>query len=155
MSQWLSTLFIGGVVKTIRISKEVWEKIKESGEFGETPDAVLRRLLEIKEKESERSQVEPLELPDHFLRQLNKGIENGELVIRFDGDKEQRWKLPERDNHDEIRRVRDKAVEVAIKGGASHGQIAAVKKVLTATGYFVRPLNPKGGSEDYIKRLIE
>ena len=137
-------------MKTIRISMEVWEKIKELGEFGDTPDAVLRRLLGVPPKQRRQPRQGLLDLPEHATRTLSTGIVDGELVVRFQGGEEERWLLPDQGDHEAIRKVRDQAVKMAADGGASFGQIAAVKKTLTASGYYVRQPNPKGGFDHLV-----
>jgi len=64
-------------------------------------------------------------------------VEYGELGIKFASGQSKRWSLPSRDDKAAIRKVRDEAVKFAEAAGAVFGQLQAVKKALTDTGYYV------------------
>ena len=135
-------------MKTIRISMEVWERIKELGEFGDTPDAVLRRVLDLPKKPPSRSSSITVKWPGKALRPLSCKIVGNDLVLQFLGDKAVHWQLPDLRDHSAIRVVRDQAERWAVTNYASYGQVSAMRKTLTANGYFVRPPSEKGGSSE-------
>jgi negative regulator of replication initiation len=121
-------------MRTIRISDEVWDEIAKRGKFGETPDDVLRRVFKISQGDE---QIKPrrVKVAD---RPMRSSVIAEQLTVLFKDDGTSKsWPLPPKDNKQEIRRVRDEAVEFAISQGATDGQVGAVKKALTSNGYHV------------------
>jgi len=76
-------------MKTIRISKEVYEEIEKQGKFGETPNDVLERVFKIEKKTFNRSCNRSSTFPPNGtecrLRWRGKyaygKIENGKLIV--------------------------------------------------------------------------
>jgi len=120
-------------VRTIRISDEVWNAIAKVGKFGETPDDVLRRVLKVDEEGlatgAPRQRV--------ATNRMTPKVDGQQFTVAFAGGETKSWPLPRRDDKPGIRRVRDSAVEFARKTGATQGQIFAVMKALTESGYYV------------------
>jgi hypothetical protein len=128
-------------MRTIRISVEVWDEIAKRGKFGETEDDVLRRVFGLKSEEGGQEGNSPISRPKHrrghySTNPMHAGVHSEHLVVSFDSGKEDRWKLPERSDKAEIRRIRAEAVKFALDNGASKpGQTNAVLKALTEAGY--------------------
>ena len=122
--------------RTIRISDEVWDEIAKTGKFGETEDDVLRRIFGIKAPTAAQTTVSPRPRGRYATHRMHAGVHNFNLVVSFDGGKEKRWKLPNRDDKAKIRHIRDEAVAFALEQGASDpGQTNAVRKALTDASY--------------------
>jgi hypothetical protein len=69
---------------------------------------------------------------------MSTSVNHGQFIIEFADGARKEWALPEREDREGIRRVRDSAVAWALEQGASHpGQTNAVRKALTNAGYFV------------------
>lgn len=126
-------------MRTIKISEAVWQAIAERGKFGETEDDVLRRVFELPEatpddqvKTSRRGRGNT-----RFAEQrMSARVQQNQLVVEFENGAQRSWTLPDRTNKQEIRRVREEAVNYALDQGASDpGQTNAVRKALTDNGY--------------------
>ena len=130
-------------MRTIRISDEVWDEIAKHGKFRETDDDVLRRVFGLKKEKSSRegnsSNSRPKRRRGHYsTNPMHAGVHNEHLVVSFESGAENRWKLPERSDKVEIRRIRSEAVEFALENGASKpGQTNAVLKALTEDRYYL------------------
>ena len=128
-------------MRSIRISDEVWDEIAKRGKFGETEDDVLRQVFGLNvhagEQEPHTAFTKPARRRGRFATNpMHAGVHNGHLVVSFESGAEDRWKLPERTDKSEIRRIRAEAVEFALKNGASKpGQTNAVLKALTEADY--------------------
>ncbi len=122
-------------MRNIRISDEVWDAIAKEGKFRETEDDVLRRVFKIP-KRTKQGKTSRQRLAT---RPMSEQIIGGKLVVLFKDDHTSKnWPLPQQDDKQEIRRIRDEAVQFALDNGASIGQANAVKKKLTDEGYYVR-----------------
>ena len=143
-------------MKTIRISEEVWSKMAEYGKFGETPDDVLRRVLNVNGSIvrstptsttistsagtgtlNERTVSPPTWKQRRATVVMTQAVEGDDLVIRFVGGADRRWQLPLKSDKASIRKLRDEAVAWARQNGATHGQRAAVMRALTSRGYHI------------------
>ncbi|MGO9147304.1 MAG: hypothetical protein ACLQDF_13120 [Desulfomonilia bacterium] len=131
-------------MRTISISEPVWEAIADRGKFGETEDDVLRRVFLLPPADNLEKNV----LPHHSGRskphtprrsfatkRMSSYVSSDKLHVSFDGGHSKSWALPNQSDKMGIRTVRDEAVVFARENGASIGQINAVKKALTDSGY--------------------
>lgn len=64
-------------------------------------------------------------------------VRSGTLFVEFENGRKNQWALPNQQDKDGIRKVRDLAVDFAQQNSASLGQMNAVKKALTDAGYYV------------------
>ena len=64
-------------------------------------------------------------------------VRSGTLFVEFENGRKNQWALPNQQDKDGIRKVRDAAVDFAQQNSASLGQINAVKKALTDAGYYL------------------
>lgn len=130
-------------MRSIRISDEVWDEIAKRGKFGETEDDALRRVFglngDAEEHKPPTTFAKSTRRRGHFAtNRMHAGVHNGHLVVSFESGEEDRWKLPERSDKSEIRKIRTEAVEFALKNGASKpGQTNAVLKALTEADYHI------------------
>ena len=123
-------------MRTIRISEEVWAAMAQIGKFGETPDDVLRKVLNIKSKKEEKmAQRLTQKRPSYATMKMSAYIARNELHVEFANGVSNSWPLPDRNDKTVIRKVRDASAIFAEQNGASLGQINAVKKTLTDSGY--------------------
>lgn len=131
-------------MKSISISQPVWDAIASRGKFGETEDDVLRRVFGL----PSRSTSEPA--PASQSRSTRQGngrrrsfatdklssyISGNELRVSFASGASQSWKLPPKSDKATLRTVREQATGFAEKHGATLGQVNAVRKTLTDSGY--------------------
>ena len=129
-------------MRNIRISDEVWEEIAKRGRFGETADDVLMRVFSINPSAGDhRSQLDSGADPSRATDRMHARVygEGGDanLKVRFQGSgEEQHFRLP-RDRSDKrtIRAALSKALQFGRKNRASRGQMFAIRKALTETGY--------------------
>ncbi len=132
-------------MRSIEVSEDVWKEIAARGKFGECEDDVLRRVFNLP---SDIARVEPTEPPRRgapratrrrsmATRRQRSYIEGNHLHVSFYDGPERNWALPDRSDKGAIRTVRDNAVAFARESGATLGQINAVKKALTDSGYHV------------------
>ena len=75
--------------------------------------------------------------PRRATRRMSARVEHNHLVVEFADGQLQRWGLPSRSDKEGIRRVRNAAVAFAHENQATPGQMNAVKKALTESGYYV------------------
>lgn len=132
-------------MKTISISEPVWDAIASRGKFGETEDDVLRRVFGIRPLSPPAASVPAR--PATGARQskgrrgsfatdkLSSYISGNELRVSFASGASKSWKLPAKSDKAALRVVRDEATGFAKKHGATIGQINAVRKALTDSGY--------------------
>jgi len=123
-------------MKTIRISDEVWDEIAKKGKFGETEDDVLRRIFSIAGPSRPTPRPMPPRVKKATLR-MSTFVRSGTLFVEFENGRKNQWALPDQQDKDGIRKVRDAAVDFAQQNSASLGQMNAVKKALTDAGYYV------------------
>lgn len=121
-------------MRTIRISSEVWEALKKVGQFGETPDRALRRVLNVNGGSNGGAAAKQRIATIRMTRR----VEGGRFMVEFAGGPTKSWALPEKNDKAAIRRVRDAAVKFARKNKATDGQVHAVMKGLTEAGYHLR-----------------
>lgn len=122
-------------MRTIRISDEVWEAMKKVGEFGETPDDVLRRIFNIKSSEIIKKAIIR---PRYAVKRMSAYVKGHLLIVEFEGGVRQQFTLPDKQDKVALRKVREEAILFAEQNGASSGQVDAVKKALTDEGYHLR-----------------
>jgi hypothetical protein len=131
-------------MKSISISQSVWNAIASRGKFGETEDDVLRRVFRL----PPRSTSEPLPPAQNHTTNQSKGrrrsfatdklssyISGNELRLSFASGASQSWKLPPKSDKAALRTMREQATGFAEKHGATLGQVNAVRKTLTDSGY--------------------
>jgi hypothetical protein len=141
------------MMRTIRISEEVWNEIAKRGKFGETEEEVLRRVFGLSEAEkivSNKNLFRELRGEDmkeysgrSFIRSprkaklvLSSRVTGGKLAVEFpEIRKSQEWELPVKSNKEGIRRVLEEALYFGEKHGATDGQLKAIRKALTENGY--------------------
>jgi negative regulator of replication initiation len=129
-------------MRSIEVSEAVWQAIAALGRFGETEDDVLRRVFELPSRETNANGRLPTtkrSRPRRSVaqRRLSSYVDNGSLVLSFQAGPSRSWKLPAKQDKRAIRTVRSEAVEFAQAQDATIGQINAVKKTLTDTGYYL------------------
>lgn len=129
-------------MRTIRVTDEVWQAIAARGMFGETEDDVLRRVFELEEPATKVRATGPGRRgrgdKRYATKRMSAWVSNGQFIVEFEDVARQQWSLPEMDDKEGIRRLRDAAVQWALEQGASDpGQTNAVRKALTNAGYFV------------------
>jgi hypothetical protein len=129
-------------MRTIRISDDVWQAIADRGRFGETEDDVLRRVFELGEAAAKSLPIGSGRVGRGSKRfatkRMSRWVSEGQFVIEFEDGARQQWPLPQKEDKDGIRRVRDAAVQWALEQGASDpGQKNDVMKGLTEAGYHV------------------
>ena len=129
-------------MKSISVSLPVWEAIASRGKFGETEDDVLRRVFGLSGKKAEpgakttnaaKSESGPRR--SFATDKLSSYISGNELRVEFASGPSKSWKLPPKSDKTGIRAVRDAAVGFAESKKATLGQVNAVKKTLTDSGY--------------------
>ena len=118
-------------MKTIRIDLDVWAEIAKRGEFGETPNHVLRRVFNLKLERfpSYREKRATNKLSPHF--------QNNRFILSFASGSTQSWPLPSKDDKKAIRHLRDKTVAFVRESMGTYGQMEAAKKALTQAGYYL------------------
>lgn len=127
-------------MKSISVSDPVWQAIASRGKFGETEDDVLRRvfgLAALHSNESEASRTRRSSGPRRSFAtdKMSSYISGNELRVSFASGPSKSWKLPPKGDKAGLRVVRDAATGFAEKQGATIGQINAVRKTLTESGY--------------------
>lgn len=128
-------------MKTISISVPVWEAIASRGKFGESEDDVLRRVFGLPALSSKSSAIAPATRQSNGTRRsfatdkLSSYISGNELRVAFASGPSKSWKLPPKSDKAALRTLRDAATTFAKSHGATLGQINAVKKTLTDSGY--------------------
>jgi hypothetical protein len=135
-------------MKGILVSEAVWNAIAALGKFGETEDDVLRRVFKLPVcPAAEAALMQP---PQVGLRKaarssgprssfatdkMSSYISGNELRVSFASGASSAWRLPSKSDKAALRTVRDQATAFARKHGATLGQVNAVKKTLTDSGY--------------------
>lgn len=134
-------------MKSISISDPVWEAIAGRGKFGETEDDVLRRVFGLPPNSADSSVTAAATKPVPVTRQsngprrsfatdkLSSYISGNELRVSFASGASKSWTLPAKKDKTALRTVRQAATSFAEKHGATIGQINAVRKTLTDSGY--------------------
>ena len=127
-------------MKSISVSLPVWEAIASRGKFGETEDDVLRRVFGLSGKTSQPAAKTTTKNDSGPRRsfatdKLSSYISGNELRVEFASGPSKSWKLPPKSDKAGIRAVRDAAVAFAESKKATLGQVNAVKKTLTDSGY--------------------
>ncbi len=133
---------------TITVSNLVREAIAELTKSGGTEDDLLRQLLRLPQTPSATgprhmpsgaalSQQRTSYGPRRSLatRRMSSYIRGKQLHVSFEGGESREWALPASEDKAALRSVRDQAVNFAREHGATLGQVNAVKKTLTDTGY--------------------
>jgi hypothetical protein len=117
------------LMRTIRISDEVWNEIAKRGKFGETPDDVFKRIFEIPHNIKTRQR--------YARRRMSSRIKDGLLKIEFQDGPSNKWSISKGDNVNRIREVRKQALEFAKENKATDGQRQAVRNAFTDAGIYV------------------
>ena len=120
-------------MKTIRISDEVWSEIAKRGKFGETPDAVLRRVFKL--DQGTDPGVAARSRTRQATRRISPRVQDDKLTVRIEGGPSRQWSLPSRSDKQTLRKLTYEAMDFAKNNGATEGQILAVRKALTDAGY--------------------
>jgi negative regulator of replication initiation len=124
--------------KTIRVSKEVYEKIRQDLEDHEVADDVLRRMLRMEPRARRRYSLGPKEL---FLKIRGQYIV-ASLNRRRGGV---RYKLPlAKDSMQENAILRTKIIAYATRNCVSERAIAGIARFFRTNGYFLRRTNRIG-----------
>jgi hypothetical protein len=124
--------------RTIRISEAIWELMEKNGRFGESADAVLRRLLDLPPASKARSGSThgmAHTRPGHATNRLERRVGDGVLELSFASGESKRWPLPSPEEKAAIREVLRSATNWAKEHDASLGQVNAIRKSLTDNGY--------------------
>jgi len=135
-------------MKSISISQPVWNAIASRGKFGETEDDVLRRVFGLSPRSDSSPTLATTDTAANLTtrsstsrrrsfatNKLSSYISGNELRISFASGQSKSWKLPSKTDKAKLRSVRDEATTFAEKNGATLGQVNAVKKTLTDSGY--------------------
>jgi hypothetical protein len=131
-------------MKSVSISQPVWDAIASRGKFGETEDDVLRRVFGLPPRSAPESAPVPPSRPTRQATgrrqsfatdKLSSYISGNELRVSFASGASQSWKLPPKNDKTTLRLVREQATGFAEKHGATLGQVNAVRKTLTDSGY--------------------
>lgn len=132
-------------MKTISVSVPVWEQIAKRGKFGETEDDVLRRVFGLEGAQGEIDA--PIRKPERRIQTgrrrrlatdpLSSYIDGGELHVSFASGARKSWKLPAKSDKNALRALRTEATSFVEEHGATLGQVNAVKKTLTDSGYLL------------------
>ena len=127
------------VIRTIKISEEVWQAIADKGKFGETENDVLERVFNIQGKSYQpQGTIKVAKRRKKFAdKRMSADVLGKTLHVDFQDGSSRQWALPDPTNKVEIRRVRQEAVDFAKQNNASFGQEQAVKKALTNAGYWL------------------
>jgi hypothetical protein len=115
-------------LRTIRVKAAVWNLIQESRKPGEHIDDVLRRLLNIRDKE---------ELQTNSTRvKQNITFEDRYLCIRYEPGISKKWTLPPKTDRARIKRLRNRVVKFAREYGIPETQIKHIERRLNLEGYY-------------------
>lgn len=124
--------------RTVTVSEAVWGHVAEHGRFGESFDDVLRRMLAIDDNR-DRATTGRRSHQRRAERRLSPyTLEEGSVVLGWDGSEELRVALPARDDRQSITRLVGQAKEWARAGGATEGQLKAIDKLFSEAGYYRR-----------------
>jgi hypothetical protein len=125
------------------IDDDVWAAVAQCGKFGDTFSGALRRALNIpfpNNGPKPPQKIGPKGRGNFRVatRRLERRLEGRDLAFRFDEEPWKTWKLPtSKSDKEEIRRMRDEALDFATKNGATQGQRHAVMKAFSEAGYYV------------------
>lgn len=134
-------------MKSISITEPVWEAIASRGKFGESEDDVLRRVFGLPPFSGGQVTTTSIAKPSPATRQshgprrsfatdkLSSYISGNELRVSFASGASKSWKLPSKSDKAALRTMRNAATGFVEKHGATIGQINAVRKTLTDSGY--------------------
>ena len=129
-------------MKSISVSVPVWDAIASRGKFGETEDDVLRRVFGLSGSKAESApKSAPATRKSNGPRRsfatdkLSSYISGNELRVDFASGASKSWKLPAKSDKNALRAMRDAATSFAESNGATLGQVNAVRKTLTQSGY--------------------
>ena len=124
--------------RVIRIDDDLYQALGKLAKPFESPKTVIRRLLR-KAGIGTRATVGGHASRGRLATQRMRAVvRDGTLQVEFENGAKESWKLPKaKTDRDEIRRVRDRAVDFARAQGATEGQRAAVKRALTEHGYHI------------------
>lgn len=133
---------------SITVTEPVWKAIASRGKFGETEDDVLRRAFNLPavsspnedhetKQESGVSTMRRASGPRRSLAtdRMSSYLSANQLHVSFVSGPSTSWTLPSKTDKASLRAVREKAIAFAKKHGATLGQVNAVKKTLTDSGY--------------------
>jgi negative regulator of replication initiation len=126
-------------MRIIRISETVWKEITRWGKSGETPDDILRRLLNIENKVGKKRGPRPRYNTRKMTAKLFK---DDHLYISFRNGPSESFLLPARRDRDSIRKLRGRAIAFAEEYGASLKQVNTIEKTLTEAGYYLEEPHP-------------
>lgn len=119
-------------MRTIKVSEEVWNEIAKRGKFGETEDDVLRRVFGL-----EKSDTTVFRKTRIATDPLSTYIEDNRFIVQFASGAQKEFELPEKWNKEAIRIVTHNAIQFAKEHNATDGQVNAVRKKLTDSGYHI------------------
>ena len=130
----------------VKLSEEVWQKIAEQGQFGETEDDVLRRVFKLPAVTAEERHQRRRGgghrgrgNTRYATQRMSVRVEDKQLVISFEGGASNTWKLPHVRNKVAIRDMLENAMGFALEHGATDpGQTNTVRKAANRLGL---PLN--------------
>lgn len=131
-------------MRSINVSEEVWQVIAAEGKFGETEDDALRRRFKLPPNSSSQASMRgssqqrgnaSAPRASFATKRLSSYISGDQLHLSFQGGPTRSWQLPVKSDKLKLRLVREEAVAFVRDNGATIGQINAVKKTFTDTGY--------------------
>ena len=130
-------------MRQVKLSEEVWQKIADRGQFGETEDDVLRRVFELPPVAAEERHRRRRGggrrgrgNTRYATQRMSARVEGKQLVIHFEDGASDTWRLPHAHNKPAIRDMLEKALQFALDHGATDpGQTNTVRKALTDAGY--------------------
>ena len=131
------------IMRTVRISEEVWKEIAKLGAFGETVDDVLRRVFNIKSNRTIQDKTIPKTRDKSRIRtrkakyRLSSIFEDDNLILEFSNGVSEKFPLPEKWDKDEISNVTYNVMQFIKENGGTQGQINAGRKALTDAGYHI------------------
>ena len=130
---------------TIEVTVLVAAAIEERMVTGQSADEVLRPLLGLPAKNGRAPSTGPLLAIGGLVMgarrrnlastRMSSYVTGDSLVVEFQGGARRSWQLPDKKDKASLKRMRDAAVDFARSNAATIGQINAVKKALTDTGY--------------------
>ncbi len=132
------------------IDDDVWTHVAERyGKFGDKWCDALRRGLGLSAPKKAPAKARSAE-PERGGRsriaetRLERKTTDKEIAFRFGDGAWKSWKLPtDKENTQEVRRIREEALEFGRANGATDGQLNAIGKAFSDAGYY---LNRKDGS---------
>lgn len=131
-------------MKRENIDDDVWEHVAEKyGKFGDRWCDALRRGLEIpipkKLAAARNAGSKPGRRNRIAERRLERNVTDKEVAFRFGDGPWKTWKLPaDRENKQEVRRIREEALDFGRSNGATAGQLNAIAKAFSDAGYYLQ-----------------